>query len=82
MTRETKQFSSPPQVPGPRGWPRIFAVASLCTLMATGWMFRWQVIEPHQTGDTPGYAYMVNRWTGEIRYLQDAQWISVVELKR
>ena len=57
-------------------------VALLLALLIglSAWMFRWQAIELHPTGDRPTAAYLVNRWTGEIRYLQDNKWISVDQL--
>jgi ferric-dicitrate binding protein FerR (iron transport regulator) len=44
-----------------RAFWAIAAVAAL--LLALGWAFRWQVVE------TQRGAYVINRWTGEVRYL-------------
>ena len=51
----------------------------LFALLALGWMFRWQVIEVH--GGNYAAAYLINRWTGEIRYLNDIESIAVTEVK-
>lgn len=61
---------------------KIYASILVVALLALAWAFRWQAIELHPAGDHPAPAYLLNRWTGEIRYLQDASWMTVDELKK
>jgi len=51
----------------------------LFALLAMGWMFRWQVIEVH--GGNYAAAYLVNRWTGEVRYLNHDESELVTEVR-
>jgi hypothetical protein len=48
-------------------WPSLF----LATIVALAWCTRWQAIETHPaagSSDVPAI-FLVNRWTGEVRYL-------------
>ena len=60
---------------------KLIALLAAAVLVALGWMFRWQAIELHPAGDRSTTAYLVNRWTGEIRLLYGPVWIVVDEKK-
>lgn len=64
------------------GLKSLAIILLVITLAALGWMFRWQAIEVHTMGDHSPSAFLVNRWTGEMRYLQDVKWVAVQEIKR
>lgn len=55
---------------------RWLALALIVATAAIGWATRWQVVETH-TGDRPAAIFLVNRWTGEIRYAQSAGVVEV-----
>ena len=61
---------------------KLIALLASAVLVALGWMFRWQAVELHPAGDRSATAYLVNRWTGEIRILVNQAWIVVDEVKR
>ena len=51
-------------------WFTILAIM-LCLIL--GWALRWQVVETN-TGVGPPTFYMINRWTGEVRYVSQTKW--------
>lgn len=62
----------------------VVAITVLCATVLAGvvaWATRWQAVVPPGSSGYPG-AFLVNRWTGEIRYLQGVNWIAVDELKK
>lgn len=58
----------------------VLVVLLAAVLAAFGWMFRWDISPVSSTNYSSG-AYMVNRWTGEMRYLQGPEWMSIEERK-
>lgn len=48
----------------------------VATLIATAWACRWQTVKL-PAGDGPAGALLMNRWTGEMRYVQGNAWLTV-----
>ena len=46
-------------------------IAAILLLVYLGWFFQWQAIETHPATGRAS-AFLVNRWTGEIRVLSEA----------
>lgn len=59
---------------------RWIVIALLVLSVVLGWVFRWQVVEVHRS-DRPSSMYLVNRWTGEMRYVQFEVWMQVEKEK-
>jgi hypothetical protein len=49
----------------------VRAAVLAVVLLAIAWACRWQVAEVHPGGASgvQGGVYLINRWTGEMRYL-------------
>jgi hypothetical protein len=61
-----------------RPWFIIAAwVGVFITVLAAGWAIRWEIVSAGPSG-----AFMLNRWTGEVRYLQGNAWLEVEKLKK
>lgn len=58
----------------------LFWLAVLLAL--AGWLFRWQAVEMHPARASDGSALLVNRWTGEIRYIEGSTWSVVREFQQ
>lgn len=52
---------------GPKRSRWILGAIALLLLLI-GWAVRWQVVETHPASG-PASAFLINRWTGEVRYL-------------
>lgn len=61
-------------------WVITFFLALV--LLGGAWMLRWQAVEFHTGGAAPAAALLINRLTGEMRYVQGIEWIAVQETKR
>jgi hypothetical protein len=51
-------------------------VGGAVLLVLASWFFRWEAI-PVMRADGPASAYIMNRWTGEIRFLRTDEWSPV-----
>lgn len=54
--------------------------ALLVALLALAWAVRWQPVETHSAAGQASI-YMINRWTGEVRYVQGYNRLDVEPLK-
>lgn len=59
---------------------RVLGALTLTLIWA--WAFRWQVAAVENHGTAHSAVLMVNRWTGEMRFVQNASSFSVEEISR
>lgn len=56
-------------------------LGTLAVSLVWGWGFRWQMTAVESHNEAKSGAVMVNRWTGEVRWVQEGGWIKVEEVR-
>ena len=59
---------------------KIVIFVLVLALIGVSWLFRLDVT-PVSHGDRSGAVIMVNRWTGEMRFVQGNAWLLIMEVK-
>jgi hypothetical protein len=58
---------------------RVLGVLTLTVI--AGWCFRWETASIENHNQVGSAVLMVNRWTGEMRWVQSGSWVKVEETR-